>query len=41
LGSWEKINYVHQNPVEEMLAQRREEYYFSQARNYYGQQTAG
>src|SRR5436190_9111363 len=34
--AWQKINYVHHNPVEEMLVQKAEEYYFSSARNYYG-----
>jgi len=35
--TWEKINYIHKNPVEEMLVSTPEEYFFSSARNYAGQ----
>ncbi|NPD48368.1 transposase, partial [Lentimicrobium sp. S6] len=31
---YEKLNYIHQNPVQEMLVERPEEYLFSTARNY-------
>jgi putative transposase len=31
---YEKLNYIHQNPVEEMIVQNPEEYMFSSARNY-------
>jgi hypothetical protein len=34
--TWEKINYIHYNPVEEMLVTAPEEYFFSSARNYSG-----
>lgn len=30
----EKINYIHQNPVKEMIVVYAEDYYFSSARNY-------
>ena len=30
----EKINYIHQNPVEEKIVMHPEDYYFSSARNY-------
>ena len=32
--TWEKIDYIHQNPVEEMLVALPEDYWFSSARNY-------
>ena len=32
----QKINYIHQNPVKEMIVGRAEEYLFSSARNYMG-----
>jgi len=31
---YEKLNYIHQNPVEDLLVQYPEEYMFSSARNY-------
>jgi putative transposase len=31
---YEKLNYIHNNPVEDMLVQNPEEYIFSSARNY-------
>ena len=31
---WEKLNYIHQNPVEEMIVVKKEDYLFSSARNY-------
>lgn len=31
---WEKLNYIHMNPVEEMIVSRPEDYMFSSARNY-------
>jgi REP element-mobilizing transposase RayT len=31
---YEKLNYIHQNPVQEMLVEKPEEYLFSSARNY-------
>ena len=34
--TWQKIRYIHQNPVEEMLVAVPEDYYFSSARNYAG-----
>ena len=33
---YEKLNYIHNNPVEEMLVGKPEEYMFSSARNYAG-----
>ena len=30
----EKIEYIHNNPVEELIVERPEEYFFSSARNY-------
>ena len=33
---YEKLNYIHNNPVEEMLVNHPEEYMFSSARNYAG-----
>ncbi|MDM1064645.1 transposase [Myroides odoratimimus] len=32
----QKINYIHQNPVEEKIVVKAEDYYFSSARNYNG-----
>jgi predicted ATP-dependent Lon-type protease len=32
----EKLNYIHNNPVEEMIVSKPEEYLFSSARNYAG-----
>ncbi|HLN95414.1 MAG TPA: hypothetical protein VK183_07240, partial [Flavobacterium sp.] len=32
----QKINYIHNNPVEEKIVLRPEDYYFSSARNYAG-----
>lgn len=32
---WQKINYIHQNPVEEKIVYREEDYLHSSARNYY------
>jgi len=34
--TWQKINYIHQNPVEEMFVEKAEDYLFSSARNYRG-----
>ena len=31
---YEKLNYIHNNPVEEMIVARPEDYMFSSARNY-------
>jgi putative transposase len=31
---WEKLDYIHNNPVEEMIVEKPEEYLFSSARNY-------
>lgn len=33
--TWQKINYIHQNPVIEKFVYREEDYFFSSARNYY------
>jgi putative transposase len=33
---WEKLNYIHNNPVEEMIVEKPEDYLFSSARNYAG-----
>jgi REP element-mobilizing transposase RayT len=33
---YEKLNYIHKNPVKEMIVQKPEEYFFSSARNYAG-----
>jgi REP element-mobilizing transposase RayT len=33
---YEKLNYIHNNPVEDMLVAKPEEYMFSSARNYAG-----
>jgi REP element-mobilizing transposase RayT len=30
----EKLEYIHSNPVEEMIVEKQEDYYFSSARNY-------
>jgi REP element-mobilizing transposase RayT len=32
----EKLEYIHNNPVEELLVERPEDYFFSSARNYAG-----
>lgn len=32
----EKLDYIHNNPVEELIVDRPEDYYFSSARNYAG-----
>jgi REP element-mobilizing transposase RayT len=32
----EKLNYIHNNPVEELIVERPEDYFFSSARNYAG-----
>lgn len=31
---WEKLDYIHNNPVEEMIVEKSEDYLFSSARNY-------
>ncbi|NPD45785.1 MULTISPECIES: hypothetical protein [unclassified Lentimicrobium] len=31
---YEKLNYIHQNPVQDMIVEKPEEYLFSSARNY-------
>jgi hypothetical protein len=31
---YEKLNYIHQNPVQDMIVDKPEEYLFSSARNY-------
>ena len=31
---WEKLDYIHNNPVEELIVEKPEEYLFSSARNY-------
>lgn len=31
---WEKLDYIHNNPVEEMIVERPEDYLFSSARDY-------
>jgi len=33
---YEKLNYIHQNPVRQMIVEKPEDYYFSSARNYAG-----
>jgi len=33
--TWQKINYIHQNPVVEKFVYKEEEYLFSSARNYH------
>ncbi len=33
--TWQKINYIHQNPVVERIVFKEEDYLFSSARNYY------
>jgi REP element-mobilizing transposase RayT len=33
---WQRLNYIHQNPVEEMIVKQPEDYMFSSARNYAG-----
>ena len=33
---YEKLNYIHQNPVDEMIVAKPEDYLFSSARNYAG-----
>jgi REP element-mobilizing transposase RayT len=33
--TWQKINYIHQNPVVEKIVYREEDYLFSSARSYY------
>jgi REP element-mobilizing transposase RayT len=32
---WQKVNYIHQNPVTAGLCEKAEDYYFSSARFYY------
>ena len=31
---WEKLDYIHNNPVEEMIVEKPEDYLYSSARNY-------
>ena len=31
---YEKLDYIHKNPVEEMIVAKPEDYFFSSARNY-------
>ncbi|NPD44850.1 hypothetical protein [Lentimicrobium sp. S6] len=31
---YEKLNYIHQNPVQDMIVEKPENYLFSSARNY-------
>jgi REP element-mobilizing transposase RayT len=33
--TWQKINYIHQNPVVEQIVYKEEDYLYSSARNYY------
>ena len=33
--TWQKLNYIHQNPVIEKIVYKEEDYLFSSARNYY------
>jgi hypothetical protein len=33
---WQKIHYIHQNPVKAKFVHREEDYLFSSARNYHG-----
>ena len=33
--TWQKISYIHQNPVVDKIVFREEDYLFSSARNYY------
>ena len=33
---YEKINYIHQNPVQDLIVEKPEDYLFSSARNYAG-----
>ncbi|MFZ5551966.1 MAG: REP-associated tyrosine transposase [Bacteroidota bacterium] len=35
--TWQKINYIHQNPVRAMIVEKEEDYLFSSARNYKGE----
>ena len=32
----EKLDYIHNNPVEDLVVERPEDYFFSSARNYVG-----
>jgi hypothetical protein len=32
----EKLDYIHNNPVEELIVEKPEDYFFSSARNYAG-----
>ncbi len=34
--TWQKFNYIHQNPVVEKFVAGEQDYLFSSARNYYG-----
>ncbi|MCF6185009.1 MAG: hypothetical protein L3J56_10405 [Bacteroidales bacterium] len=33
---WRKLDYIHQNPVKELIVEHPEEYLYSSARNYAG-----
>ncbi|MBP6335333.1 MAG: transposase [Bacteroidia bacterium] len=35
---WQKIRYIHRNPVVDRIVEKEEEYLFSSARNYYGRE---
>ena len=34
---WQKVNYIHQNPVRAEIVARAEDYLYSSARNYAGE----
>lgn len=34
--TWQKINYIHRNPVKNKIVAREQDYLYSSARNYYG-----
>ena len=34
---WQKVNYIHQNPVRAEIVERAEEYLYSSARDYAGE----
>jgi REP element-mobilizing transposase RayT len=35
--AYQKLDYIHYNPVKEGIVEKREDYIYSSARNYYGQ----
>ncbi|MGZ6251429.1 MAG: REP-associated tyrosine transposase, partial [Candidatus Chromulinivorax sp.] len=34
--AWQKLEYIHQNPVKAGIVEKPEDYLYSSARNYYG-----